>query len=255
MDYYQVIWFIGCVLVLLSWYKKIPVWVGWLGFLAPTIISGLITGFNNSLEFMYLWITGAVLIVISWLPIVHRVFGWTGLFLSVIASGMEWIASVARYHFPEPFVLFSSEIDLVLYLFIGLILSNEGLCRYIKRSPKLMQQIAYINYLHSMSDYWHRHPASAKYKHRANVFSIRSLKELWCYYEMMGSTSALSALATVPSFLLIAINYYNTSTEFSFYLFSCNWFWATLLYLLILEVPLFWIQERLHDVRIMVSDR
>lgn len=255
IEFSEIIWLLGGILVLLSWFRKVPVWLGWLGFLTPMAVYTFNTGITTQLEWIYLWIAGALLVVVSWLPKVHHAFGWTGLYITLTAAGLEWIAHQARVYWAEPFVVITPEMDLLIYSFLGYSLTNEWYLRFIKRDPVLRQQVDYINYLHSMFIYWQKHPANEAYKKRAHIFWIRSFKEFVRLWEMMGSMLARAVLLSVLGFLLFTANYYNTQTEFNFILFSCNWFYAWCIYLFVVGLPLYFIQERFHDLRIMVSER
>lgn len=253
MDYYHVIWLLGAALVLLSWLRHVPAWLGWVGFAAPTIIilfsNNLAFRFNS--EMWWLYIGGLGLIAIAWLASLHRSFMWTGCFLSLIAAGMDWIDKSARLVLHEPVIVFTPGIDLALFIFVIHYINTEWFFRKLKSNPILITYNQRATDLLHLSESLAKRDKPGRFEKREEILFCGAMNNMLRLFESLGTYFLLSSLIYVFAFFIAATNFYASYLQFSFLVFNTNWFVAFLIDFVVLGILVYYPLEKRHKIRIL----
>lgn len=245
------IWIVGCLLVILSWFKVIPIWLGWFGFVGATFLASTTPVSWGFFEWSALWVIGALLILLSWIGFLHKVFAWGGMFLTLISVGMEWITEYSRTLQPEPLAFFDYTVDLLFIMFVLNYISIKWFFFVVKNNEHILLINQQIYRLNQMTDLLEKRTSPEMFHRRSLLIFHAMLTKCWEFLEYLGKWLSQSTLVGTIIFLCIAFNYYDSDAQFDFILFSVNWFLASFIMLIGIGTPMFYYYERVNNLRIV----
>lgn len=160
----------------------------------------------------------------------------------------------AREQLPDPIIMVNSTFDLLLFIVVVDVILTVWLFNILKNDDQAMTINYRIGRLSSIHNNLSNRKDYEKYNKRIKIILNELLMSFWYFIQHIGNHIAQSSVFIILAFLLIATNFYSTGIEFNFLLFNANWFFAFLIDIFLLGIPILYMTELLYKIRLFSNN-